>query len=53
MSHLCHRTIYKKPSWGPIFIDSLIVTEICYSINYHLLANRIRIKKCQKNVNKF
>ena len=33
MSHLRHRTIYKKPPRGPIFIDSSIVTKICYSIS--------------------
>ena len=33
MSYLRHRTIYKKPPRGPIFIDSSIVTEICYSIS--------------------
>ena len=33
MSHLRHRTIYKKLPQEPIFIDSSIVTEICYSIS--------------------
>ena len=30
MSHLRHRTIYKKLPRGPIFIDSSIVTEIYF-----------------------
>ena len=33
MSHLRHRTIYKKSPRRLIFIDSSIVTEICYSIS--------------------
>ena len=48
MSHLRHRTIYKNPPRGLIFIDSSIVTEICYIV-YHSLANRIRIKKMSTN----
>ena len=33
MSHLRHRTIFKNRPRGPIFIDSLIVTKVCYSIS--------------------
>ena len=33
MSHLRHRTIYKNLPQGPIFINSSIVTEICFSIS--------------------
>ena len=32
MSHLHHRTIYKIPPQGPIFIDGSIMTNVCYSI---------------------
>ena len=47
MSHLRHRTIYKKSPRRSIFIDSSIVTE--FARVYHPLANRIRIKKMSTN----